>query len=47
MEVLYPRCCGLDIHKKTVGACLMTPEEGQQSVKVIRTFRTLTVDLLA
>lgn len=47
MEVLYPRCCGLDIHKKTVVACLMTTEEGQQPVKVIRTFRTMTVDLLA
>lgn len=47
MEGLYPRCCGLDIHKKTVVACLMTSEEGQQPVKVIRTFRTMTVDLLA
>ena len=47
MEVLYPRCCGLDIHKKTVVACLMTTEEGQQPVKEIRTFRTMTVALLA
>jgi transposase len=47
MEVLYPRCCGLDIHKKTVVACLITAEAGQQPVKVIRTFRTMTVDLLA
>jgi transposase len=47
MEVLYPRCCGLDIHKKTVVACLLTTEEGQPPVKVIRTFRTMTVELLA
>jgi transposase len=47
MEVLYPRCCGLDIHKKTVVACLMTTEGGQPPVKVIRTFRTMTVGLLA
>jgi transposase len=47
MEVLYPRCCGLDIHNKTVVACLITTEEGQQPVKVIRTFRTMTVELLA
>jgi transposase len=47
MEGLYPRCCGLDIHTKTVGACLMTTEEGQQPVKVIRTFWTMTVDRLA
>src|SRR5215212_9167477 len=24
MDVLYERCCGLDIHKKTVVACLVT-----------------------
>jgi transposase len=47
MEVLSPRCCGLDIHKKTAVACLMTTEEGQQPVKEIRTFRTMTVALLA
>ena len=47
MEVLYPRCCGLDIHKKTVVACLITAEEGQQPVKELRTFRAMTVALLA
>ena len=41
MEVIYPRCCGLDIHKKTVVACIITPE-GQET----RTFRTMTRDLL-
>jgi transposase len=25
MNVTYERCCGLDIHKKTVVACLLTP----------------------
>src|SRR5438874_37693 len=25
MEVLYPRCCGLDIHKQEVVACLIAP----------------------
>jgi transposase len=41
MEVLYPRCCGLDVHQKTVVACLITPEG-----KEIRTFKTMTSDLL-
>ena len=41
MEVLYPRCCGLDVHQKTVVACAITPEG-----KETRTFRTLTDDLL-
>lgn len=41
MEVLYPRCCGLDVHQKTVVACLITPDG-----KEIRTFKTMTSDLL-
>lgn len=41
MEVLYPRCCGLDVHKKTVVACVITPK-----VKETRTFSTMTSDLI-
>lgn len=41
MEVVYERCCGLDVHKKTVAACLVTPEG-----KEIRTFGTMTGELL-
>ena len=41
MEVLYPRCCGLDVHQKSVVACIITPE-GKES----RTFRTMTAALL-
>jgi transposase len=47
MDVIYPRCCGLDIHKKTVVACLMTSEAGQLPAQTPRTFRTMTADLLA
>src|SRR5262249_52677700 len=25
MQVVYERCCGLDVHKRTVVACRMTP----------------------
>lgn len=42
MQVVYERCCGLDVHKKTVVACVMTPEG-----KEVRTFGTMTTDLLA
>jgi transposase len=42
MRVLYERCCGLDIHKKTVVACLVTPAGTE-----VRTFGTMTRDLLA
>ena len=41
METIYERCCGLDIHKKSVTACLLTPQG-----KAIRTFGTMTADLL-
>ena len=47
MDVISPRCCGLDIHQKTVVACLMTSEAGQLPAQTIRTFSTMTADLLA
>jgi transposase len=47
MDVIYPRCCGLDIHKKTVVACLLTSEAGQLPAQTTRTFSTMTADLLA
>jgi transposase len=47
MELLYERCCGLDIHKNTVVACVMiTPPKGRVK-KSIRTFGTTTSDILA
>ena len=47
MDVIYPRCCGLDVHKKTVVACCILSTEGRKPVKETRTFRTMTTDLLA
>jgi len=47
MDVVYTQCCGLDVHKKTVVACLITSTEGAEPLKEIRTFRTMTADLLA
>jgi transposase len=46
MEVVYDYCCGLDIHKKTVVACTVVPGPGKQPHKEIRTFNTMTADLL-
>ena len=42
MQVVYERCCGLDVHKKSVVACVMTPE-GHKT----RTFGTTTRQLVA
>jgi transposase len=47
MQVLYPCCCGLDIHKKFVVACVLTTSTDGSVQKEIRTFSTMTTDLLA
>ena len=47
MEVVHERCCGLDVHKKTVVACLVTQGESGQPAREVRTFSTMTRDLLA
>jgi transposase len=47
MQVVSERCCGLDVHKKSVVACvLMTQEDGRVQEQV-RTFGTMTADLTA
>src|SRR6202041_212922 len=45
MELLHRRCCGLDVHKETVVACLRLVSDGKVTTEV-RTFQTTTVDLL-
>jgi transposase len=45
--VVHPRCCGLDVHKKTVVACVLTPGATSRPVKQVRTFGTMTDELLA
>jgi transposase len=47
MDVLYDRCAGLDLHKRSVTACRLLPGAGGQPVKEIRTFGTMTAELLA
>ncbi len=46
MRVMYERCCGMDVHSKTVVACLRTPGERERRSE-IRTFGTTTKELLA
>ena len=46
MPVVKSHCAGLDVHKKTVVACLITPKEKGGWEKEIRTFSTMTKDLL-
>jgi transposase len=41
MEILYERCCGIDIHKSVIVACVAV-----KGKKEIRTYKTMTDDLL-
>ncbi len=45
MDVVYPRCCGLDVHKKTVVACILISAPAGPPTKLVRTFATMTDDL--
>jgi transposase len=46
MEVLYPHCAGLDVHKDTVVACVRHMANGSVR-REVRTFKTTTKALLA
>src|SRR6266516_2006139 len=46
MDVVHARCCGVDVHKATVVACLIVPGAQGRPTKEVRTFGTMTVDLL-
>src|SRR5207248_6688736 len=46
MQVLSSRCCGLDVHQKTVVACVMITQPNGKVDKSIRTFATTTAALL-
>ena len=45
MEVLHPRCAGLDVHKETVVACVRIVSGGEVS-RTVRTFETTTARLI-
>lgn len=48
MEVVHARCAGLDVHKKIVVACVLTPDKvgaDGQPQPVLRRFGTMTAEL--
>jgi len=47
MEVIHTHCAGLDVHKKTVVASIIVPQEGGGLYRETRTFETMTSGLLA
>ena len=47
MERVIERRCGLDVHKKTVAACVWMPGPRGEREQQVRTFGTTAVELLA
>jgi transposase len=47
MEIVHPYCAGLDVHKKTVVAAIIVPDDQGGLRKEVRTFGAMTSDLLA
>ena len=47
MQVVHPRCCGLDVHKKDVKACALLTHPDGTTTSQVRTFSTMTDGLLA
>ena len=47
MRVMHARCCGLDVHKKSVVACVICTQADGTVQQQTRTFGTMTADLLA
>ena len=46
IEIVHARCCGLDVHKKSVVACVLISESDGLIKRQVRTFKTMTADLL-
>jgi len=46
MHIVYARCCGLDVHKRTISACVLLQEASGQVQQEMRRFGTMTRDLL-
>jgi len=47
MERLLECCCGLDVHKASVTACVRLRDRGGERVELVQEFATMTADLLA
>ncbi len=44
MDIVYPRCCDLDVHKKTVVAYILISSPAGLPTKLVRTFSPMTDD---
>jgi transposase len=46
LEIVHPVCCGIDVHKETVSACLITVNNSGEPELEVRKFGTFTDELL-
>jgi transposase len=46
MPVLHHWCAGLDVHKRTVVACVLMPQSDGTARREVRTYGTMTADLV-
>jgi len=47
IQVVHPHCCGLDVHKKMVQACVLRTTPAGRVEQHQRAFSTMSEDLLA
>jgi transposase len=46
VKIIHPNCCGLDVHKESISACLLTVDDAGEDQFEIREFGTFTKDLI-
>ena len=46
MDAIIERCCGIDVHKQSLTACLLAGSLEGKPEATIKTFSTMTNDLL-
>jgi len=46
IQIVHPVCCGLDVHKKKISACLITVDEQGNEQSEVKEFGTFTNELL-
>jgi transposase len=46
MEMVFERCAGIDVHKRTLVVCRLTRDEAGARVSQIQTFGTTTSELV-
>jgi transposase len=47
MRIVHTTCAGIDVHKRDITVCLIARKTATQRVQEVRTYRTVTKDLLA